>query len=154
MVAHLPHDKLQAYSTLAVQSDYLADLSDVELDQWTTLSTLTGPGRRFSDVEAETLRITLSKARFSADKMLRTSRIALTRVRATGLIDPASFHGAAANAAALVPDQPMIWRTCSRSGPDLSPAIFLSPPPEPARQCVTVRWLRNLRAPQSPWPTA
>ena len=98
--AHLPHDKLLAYSSLATQSDYLANLSDTELDQWNTLSTMTGPGRRFSDVEAETLRVTLAKARFSADKMISTSRLAVDRIRATGMIDAAAFAAAATHAAA------------------------------------------------------
>jgi hypothetical protein len=100
-VTHLPHDKLMAYSTIAVQSGFLADLSDQQLDQWNTLSTVTGPGRRFSDVEAETLRVTLSKARFSAEKMRRTSQIALERIRATGLLDPADFAAATKRAADL-----------------------------------------------------
>ncbi len=100
-VAHMPHNKVQSYSTLAVQSDYLADLSDLEQDQWNTLGTLVGPGRKFTDVEAETLRMTLAKAHFSAGIMLSTSRIALDRIRATGMIDPATFNAAVKRAAAL-----------------------------------------------------
>ena len=67
-VAHLPRDKVLTYSTLAAQSDYLADLSDIELDQWNTLGTLAGPGRRFGDSRPRLLRVTLAKAHFSADR--------------------------------------------------------------------------------------
>jgi hypothetical protein len=98
---HLPREKAIAYANIATQSDYLADLSDQELDQWQTLSTMVGPGRRLSDVEAETLRLTAARARFSADKMLSTSRLVLARIRATGLLPDARYSAAAARAQAL-----------------------------------------------------
>lgn len=101
VATHLPRDKLLTYSAIVVQSDFLADLSDQELEQWTTLETLIGPGRRFSDAEAETLRVTLAKARFSARTMLRTSQLAVQRIRGTGLLDPSDFTTATTRAAAL-----------------------------------------------------
>ncbi len=94
VATHLPRDKLLAYSGIVNQSDFLANLSDQELEQWTTLGTLIGPGRRFSDAEAETLRVTLAKARFSARTMLRTSRLAVARIRDTGLLDASDFTAA------------------------------------------------------------
>ncbi len=95
LVTHLPREKAVTYATLVTQSDYLADLSDQELDQWNTLATVVGQGRRFSDVEAETLRVTLGKARFSAAKMRSTSRLAAARIRATGMFSAADFDAAA-----------------------------------------------------------
>jgi hypothetical protein len=91
---HLPREKLLTYSTIVVQSDFLADLDDQERDQWLTLETLAGPGRRFSDAEAETLRVTLAKARYSAEAMVRTSRAVAQRIRDTGLLDASDYDNA------------------------------------------------------------
>ncbi|HEY3815381.1 MAG TPA: hypothetical protein VGL66_19340 [Caulobacteraceae bacterium] len=98
---HLPRGKALAYANIATQSDYVADLSDQELDQWQTLSTLVGHGRRLSDVEAETLRLTVARARFSADKMLSTSRLVLSRIRTTGLVSQDHYEASAKRAQAL-----------------------------------------------------
>ncbi|HWE47960.1 MAG TPA: hypothetical protein VG407_18220 [Caulobacteraceae bacterium] len=101
LATHLPRDKAVAYANIATISDYLADLSDQELDQWQTLSTVVGHGRRLSDVEAETLRLTVARARFSADKMLSSSRIVLGRIRATGLVSEGHYTASAKRAQAL-----------------------------------------------------
>lgn len=91
VVLHLPSSRALNYSGLAVRSDYLADLSDREQDQWNILETIVGPGRRLSDVEAETLRTTLVGARYTAAKMYTVSRGAVARIRQTGLLREADF---------------------------------------------------------------
>ena len=101
LATHLPREKAITYANIATQSDYLADLSDQEIDQWQTLSTIAGHGRKLSDVEAETLRLTVARARFSADKMLSTSRVVLGRIRATGLVSEDHYAAAAKRAQTL-----------------------------------------------------
>jgi hypothetical protein len=97
-LSHLPTDSLIAYTKIAKQTVYLSGLDDQEHDQWTTLATMAGPGRRLSDVEAETLRSTLARAEFTNRSMTTVSGRLSDAVRATGLIDPAEFANAARRA--------------------------------------------------------
>lgn len=98
-VVHLPRDKIIAYTTVATRTAFMSGLNDQEEAQWTILDSMTGPGRRLSDVEAEQLRITLAEASDTNRKMHRASTNLGEALAATGLIGPsdlAAAHKAAA----------------------------------------------------------
>lgn len=97
-VSHLPRAKMIAYTSIAQRTTFLSSLSDREEDQWTTLDSMVGPGRRLSDVEAEELRTTLAHAANSNRLMIRTGVALRDRIRATGLVDQADFASAARGA--------------------------------------------------------
>jgi hypothetical protein len=102
-VSHLPRQKAITYTTIAQRTAYLSALSDREEDQWATLDSMVGPGRRLSDVEAEQLRTTLSRAAVSNFYMRRTSANLSDAIRATGLLAPSVFADAARRAAEASP---------------------------------------------------
>ena len=95
VVVHTPSKKALQYSGIANASSFLADESDRELDRWTTLKTIEGKGRHLSDVEAESLRITVAGARAAAARMLRSSQGVMHNIQATGLLSASSFDAAA-----------------------------------------------------------
>lgn len=97
-VSHMPRAKVIAYTAIAQLAAFLSGLSDREEDQWTTLDSMVGPGRRMSDVEAEELRTSLSAASNSNLHMRVTSGRLRDAVKATGLVDPAVFADAARRA--------------------------------------------------------
>ena len=97
-VSHLPRNKMIAYTRIAQVTAYLSNASDQEQDQWTTLNSVVGPGRRLSDVEAEELRKTLAKASSSNRQMRIVSERLRDQVKATGLVDQTYFAEAASRA--------------------------------------------------------
>jgi hypothetical protein len=98
-VSHLPRRKMLAYTAIAQETAYLSGLGDREEDEWTTLQSMAGPGRRLSDVEAENLRVTLARA-VNANRHMETSIEHLSgNVRATELVAEADFEAAARKAA-------------------------------------------------------
>jgi hypothetical protein len=98
-VSHMPRQKVIAYTAIAQLAAFLSDLSDREEDQWTTLDSMSGPGRRLSDVEAEALRMNLAKAANANRQMHATSARLRDAIKATGLVAPAEFAEAARGAA-------------------------------------------------------
>lgn len=98
-VSHLPRQKMLAWTTIHQRSAFLSTLGDQEEEQWTILDSMAGAGRRLSDVEAETLRITLAKASDSNLRTLHTSENLRDAVKATGLLDASDFAEAEKRAA-------------------------------------------------------
>jgi hypothetical protein len=98
-VSHLPREKMIAYTMIVQRTAYLSALSDREEDQWTTLDSMAGPGRRLSDVEAETLRTTLAHAEDANRLMRATSENLRDALNASGLVDASEFADAARRAA-------------------------------------------------------
>jgi hypothetical protein len=98
-VSHMPREKVIAYTAIAQLATFLSGLSDREEDQWTTLDSMSGPGRRLSDIEAEELRTTLAKAADSNAHMRATSVRLRDDVRASGLIIDDALADAARRAA-------------------------------------------------------
>jgi hypothetical protein len=90
-LAHMPHQKMLAYTRVHQQSAYLSDLDDQEKADWTILDSMSGPGRRLSDVEAEQLRLALTRA-LAANRQLAGGGARLAEfVKASGLVEPAVF---------------------------------------------------------------
>jgi len=98
-VLHLPRDKMIAYIKVVTTTKYLSGLSDEEKAQWTILATMSGPGRRLSDAEAEQLRIALAQAAASNSSMHRVSANLADALSATGLVSASDFAQAAKAAA-------------------------------------------------------
>jgi hypothetical protein len=106
-VSHLPRDKTIAYTKIERMTAYLSGLSDQEEDQWATLDSMVGPGRRLSDAEAEQLRTVLAKAASSNEHMRSTSEHLAEAVKATGLVGPAAIAAAAREAAWAMTNTPV-----------------------------------------------
>jgi hypothetical protein len=102
-LAHMPREKMIAYTRVRQETAYLSDLSDQESNDWTILDSMTGPGRRLSDVEAEQLRLSLARALAANRQMVRGSARVGQFVRATGLVEPAAFDEAGKQAAHEAP---------------------------------------------------
>jgi hypothetical protein len=122
-VSHMPREKVIAYTAIDQLAVYLSGLSDREEDQWTTLDSMVGPGRRLSDVEAEELRTTLAKASNSNRHMRATSGRLRDAVKATGLVDTAVF----ADAVRLATDATANAAICRpMAAPSLAPPTRLT----------------------------
>jgi hypothetical protein len=93
-VSHLPRQKAIAYTSIVQMTAYLSALSDREEDQWTVLDSMVGPGRRLSDVEAQTLRTTLAMAAGSSVHMTHTSAVLRDAIKATGVLSASAFVAA------------------------------------------------------------
>lgn len=90
-VAHVPRERMMAYTQIAASTAYLSSLSDQEEAYWTILDSMTGPGRRLSDVEADKLRTTLAEAA-GANRYMRSTTASLRQsLTASKLIDEAAF---------------------------------------------------------------
>jgi hypothetical protein len=98
-VSHLPREKMITYVGIAQMTAFLSGLGDREEDEWTTLDSMVGPGRRLSDVEAEQLRTNLAKAAASNREFQTLIVRLLDQVKVAGLVDPSDFDAAARNAA-------------------------------------------------------
>lgn len=70
---HLTDDDRSAYSVIYGYSDLLAAINRRELDEWTRLATISGPGRKLDAVEADALRLALGQARTDNEAMLHYS---------------------------------------------------------------------------------
>jgi hypothetical protein len=103
VVVHLPREKMAAYLRVIGSTRYLSTISDQEMAQWTILDSMTGPGRRLSDVEAETLRTTLAQAAASNQTMHRISASLRGRLTATGLVGASDLADAEKAAEAAKP---------------------------------------------------
>ena len=99
VVVHMPREKMGAYLRVIASTRYLSSVSDQETAQWTILDSMTGPGRRLSDVEAETLRTTLAQAAASNATMHRVGTNLRGFLPQTGLVGASDF--AAADKAAV-----------------------------------------------------
>ncbi|ODP36416.1 hypothetical protein [Sphingomonas turrisvirgatae] len=77
--AHLDSELLDNYATAYDFADQMATLHRGELDIWTRLHTLSGPGRAFSAEEARTLELAISQARF-ANRMMALAGIRMKQV--------------------------------------------------------------------------
>jgi hypothetical protein len=97
-ISHLPRQKLIDYSIIAQRTVFLSGLSDQEEAQWTLLGTMTGPGRRLSDAEAEQLRIVLAQAANSNALMHNTVDVLRDSLLATGLVPQSAIDDAARRA--------------------------------------------------------
>jgi hypothetical protein len=98
-VSHLSRGKMFAYIRIAQTTAFLSALGDREEQQWATLDSMAGPGRRLSDVEAEQLRTALAEAS-NSNRHMRTSGGSLRdAVKATGLVDSSVFVDAVRRAA-------------------------------------------------------
>jgi hypothetical protein len=102
-LAHMPREKMIAYTRVRQETAYLSDLSDQEVADWTILDSMAGPGRRLSDVEAEQLRLTLARALAANRQMASGSARLSESVRATGLVEPSAFAEAEKQAAHEAP---------------------------------------------------
>lgn len=100
VVAHMPQKKMMAYSLVQRITAYLSQMDDLEADEWTTLSTMQGPGRRLSDTEAEQLRLTLAHAAEANRQTARSGHILRERIRDYDMADPGTFAAADKAAAA------------------------------------------------------
>lgn len=97
-ISHLPRQKLIDYSIIAQRTIFLSGLSDREEVQWTLLGTMTGPGRRLSDAEAEQLRLVLAQAWNSNNLMHNTADRLRDSLLATGLVAQSAIDDAARDA--------------------------------------------------------
>jgi len=77
--SHLDRDLLDNYSSAYVYADNLSTLGQREIDVWTDLTTLVGPGRAFSTTEAVDLRRSISKARV-INRMMAGNGIRLKQI--------------------------------------------------------------------------
>lgn len=100
IVAHMPQKKMMAYSDVERIAAYLSQLDDLEADEWTTIGTMQGPGRRLSDTEAEQLRLTIAHAAAVNRNTARVGNNLRARIRDYGLADPSTFARADKAAAA------------------------------------------------------
>jgi hypothetical protein len=98
-VAHLPREKMIAYTAIHQRAAFLSALGDQEEQQWTILGSMAGGGRRLSDVEAEQLRITLAEASDSNLRALPNGIRLRDAIKATGLLDASDFAAAERRAA-------------------------------------------------------
>ena len=103
-LAHMPHPQMLAYTAIRQSTAYLSSLSDQEEDNWITLDSMGGPGRRLSDVDAEQLRLALVRASAVNAEMVRVSAALSKRVRATGLVEASAFTAAEQKAAREAPE--------------------------------------------------
>jgi hypothetical protein len=103
-VAHMPQPQMLAYSAIRQRTAYLSDLSDQEEDDWITLDSMAGPGRRLSDVDAEQLRLALVRASAANAQTVRVSAVMSEAVRATGLVQASAFIAAEQQAAREAPE--------------------------------------------------
>jgi hypothetical protein len=93
-ISHLPRQKTIDYSIISQRTIFLSGLSDREEAQWTLLGTMSGPGRRLSDAEAEQLRIVLAEAADSNALMQRTADGLRQSLLATGPVPPSAIDDA------------------------------------------------------------
>jgi hypothetical protein len=93
-LAHMPQQKMIAYTRIHQQTAYLSDLSDQEVADWTILDTMSGPGRRLSEVEAAQLRLALARAMAANGQFVRAGPRLAEFVKASGLVGSAAFAGA------------------------------------------------------------
>ena len=103
-LAHMPQPQMLAYTAIRQSTAYLSSLSDQEEDNWITLDSMAGPGRRLSDVDAEQLRLALVRASATNAEMVRVSAALSERVRATGLVEASAFPAAQQQAAREAPE--------------------------------------------------
>jgi hypothetical protein len=103
-VAHMPQPQMLAYTAIRQSTAYLSSLSDHEDDDWITLDSMAGPGRRLSDVDAEQLRLALVRASAVNAQTVRVSATLSERVRATGLVKASAFTAADQQAAREAPE--------------------------------------------------
>jgi hypothetical protein len=68
-LAHLSRVEATRFSAQAARLSYLRAVLDNEIDEWSVLRTMRGPGRRLSDAEAANLRTALSRARTNAFRL-------------------------------------------------------------------------------------
>ena len=98
MISHLPRQKMIDYSIISQRTIFLSGLSDHEEAQWTLLGTMSGPGRRLSDAEAEQLRVVLAEAADSNTLMHNTADSLRDSLLATGLVQQSAIDDAARRA--------------------------------------------------------
>jgi hypothetical protein len=103
-LAHMPQQQMLAYSAIRQRTAYLSALSDQEEDNWITLDSMVGTGRRLSDVDAEQLRLALVRASAVNVETVRVSAVLSERVRATGLVEASAFPAAQQQAAREAPE--------------------------------------------------
>ena len=68
-LAHLSREDATRFSAQATRLNYLQAVLGNEIDEWSVLRTMRGPGRRLSDAEAANLRAALSSARTNAFRL-------------------------------------------------------------------------------------
>ena len=105
-LAHMPQQKMLAYTRVHQETAYLSDLSDQEIADWIILDSMAGPGRRLSEVEAEQLRLTLARAVAANRQMAGASDRVVVAVRRTGLVEPSAFAAAEKRALREAPGAP------------------------------------------------
>jgi hypothetical protein len=77
--AHLDRELLDNYSTVYDFAARMSRIHENELELWTRLHSLSGPGRAFTAEEARDLRHTISDARF-ANRMITLSGVRMKQV--------------------------------------------------------------------------
>jgi hypothetical protein len=102
-LAHMPQPQMLAYAAIRQRTAYLSGLSDQEEDNWITLDSMAGPGRRLSDIDAEQLRLALVRASATNAEMVRVSAVLSEAVRATGLVEASAFPATQQQAAREAP---------------------------------------------------
>ena len=94
IVAHLPPNRLRIYTSMADVAAYIDTSNIEERVQWTQLSTLAGPGRAFTAVDANATRMAASSARTRAMSIRASSSQLAGDIHDSGLLTPADWKGA------------------------------------------------------------
>ena len=111
---HFPRDQLLALGSIHDYLSEVAALNRDELEQWSQLYTIVGPGRRIGEAEIGSLYAALGKANYDA-RLMRIAAYQLNAIAlATGLIDKADLARAKR---ALPLDRVRKSTTCQSIGP-------------------------------------
>ena len=126
-LSHFPNREQIILAGLAAKLEQMRALSAAELDDWSTLGVLTGPGRAVSDPELSTAHVALAHGYKDAGLLRVYARQVETMVAQSGLLSRADIDAAYKDAVGLMP-------TTTFCGP--------TPPPpaagaKPARQFLT-----------------
>jgi hypothetical protein len=140
-LSHFPNRDQIILSGLADQLQRMQALSDTEVDDWATMATLAGPGRRMSEPEIVTARTTLMHAYRDAGLLRRQARAVATMVARSGLLTTREIDAAYEDGIAL--DRHPMAGFCGPTPPPAGSAtasmraFMMAPPMRPGGATIT-----------------
>ena len=100
-LSHFPNREQIILSGLTEQLQHMQALGDTEVDDWSTLGILAGPGRPISDAEIATARVALTHAYRDAAYLRSNARTIETIVARSGLLSVREIEAAYEDGIAL-----------------------------------------------------
>ncbi len=136
-LAHFPNREQIILSGLTDELQRMQALADAEVDDWSTLGILAGPGRRVKDAEIAAARTALTHAYRDASYLRVDARTIATMVARSGLLSPRDIDAAYEDGIAL--DRPPKRGFCGPTPPPTASAaaemhdFMMAPPIRPGQ---------------------